>query len=95
MANKEGTGAAHRSPRGAGRPEPRYEGTSFSGIELWPIVVADAFLVLVISEKFGQRSGFAILLCRRRRCVDKTQRLRQPAGTIEKALGFLGHVGLL
>ena len=54
MANKKGTGAAHRSPRGARRPEPCYEGTSFSGIEPWPIVVADDFLVLVVREKFGR-----------------------------------------
>ena len=90
-----GTGAGTGPPTGARRPEPSRERTSFGGIELWPIVVAAAFLVLVISEKFGQWSGFAILLCRRRRDIGETHRLRQPAGTIEKALGLLGHVCLL
>src|SRR6266849_4239314 len=90
-----GTGAGTGPPTVTRRPEPSREGTSFGDIELWPIVVADAFLVLVISEKFGQRSSFAILLCRRRRDVGETHRLRQPAGTIEKALGLLGHVSLL
>ncbi len=90
-----GTGAGTGPPTGARRPEPSREGTSLSGIELWPIVVADGFLVLVICKKFGQQSSFAILLCRRRRDVDETHRLRQPAGTIEKALGLLGHVSLL
>ena len=50
--------------------------------------------ILIVGKELGQRSGFAILLLRRRN-VDETKRLRQPAGTIEKALGLFGHIGLL
>jgi hypothetical protein len=49
---------------------------SFSGIKLWPIIVGRDTPFLPIDKEFGQRSGFAILLCRRWRDVDETRRLR-------------------
>ena len=94
---KMGTDAVRRSPvtKNAGRPEPSRDVISFGGLDLWPIVVGCDFPLLVIGEEFGQRARFTLLLRRRRRDVDEAQRLRQPAGTIEKALGLLGHIGLL
>ncbi|MBB4370571.1 hypothetical protein GGD63_003366 [Bradyrhizobium sp. cir1] len=49
----------------AGRPKPSRHQTSFSGVELLSIVVIRDIRLLLITEEFGQRSGFAILLYRR------------------------------
>ena len=68
---------------------------SFCGVQLWPIVVAGAVSILVVGEKFRQRPGFTFLLRRRRRNVDETERLRQPADTVEKTFGLLRHIRLL
>jgi len=47
-------------------------------------------------EEFGQCARFTLLLrWRRRRDIDEAERLRQPSRAIEKALGLLGHIGLL
>src|SRR5690242_7563133 len=68
---------------------------SFSSLTLWPIVVGSDIPVLLIGEEFGQRARFTLLLRRCRRDIDEAERLRQPAGTVEKAFSFLGHIGLL
>ena len=67
---------------------------SFCGVQLWPIVVAGTVSILVVGEKFRQRPGFTVLLLRRRN-VDETERLRQPADTVEKTFGLLRHIRLL
>lgn len=91
---KKGTGDERRSPKRARQPKLPAIKKSFCCVELWPIVIADAIPILVVGKELGQRSDFTILLLRRRN-VDETQRLRQPAGIIEKTLGLLGHIGLL
>jgi len=51
--------------------------------------------LLAIGEEFGQRARFTLLLRRRWRDIEQTERFRQPAGAVEKAFSFLGHIGLL
>lgn len=63
--------------------------------ELLRIVVAGVLLILIIGEEFGKQARFALLSHWRRIGIDETQRLRQPARAIEKALGLLCHIGLL
>src|SRR5689334_9873825 len=64
---------------------------SFSGDRSWPIVVSRD--LLLTGEKFGQSSRFTTI-GQLRPAVDETERLRQPAGAIEKTLGLFGHIGL-
>ena len=72
---KKGTGDERRPPKHARQPELPAIKKSFCRVELWSIIVADAIPILVIGKELGQRSGFAILLLRRRN-VDETKRLR-------------------
>ena len=94
---KMGTDAARRVPTTTNMDgqSPSREPISFGGIKLWPVLASRDILLLVIGEEFRQRSGFTFLLRRRGRDVDETERLWQPAGAFEKALGLPGHVGLL
>ena len=68
---------------------------SLSRVELLRIILAGVLPILVVGKEFRQCARFTRLFCWRRRGVDDTQRLRQPARTIEKALGLLGHISLL
>ena len=58
-------------------------------------VTRTARFLLVTGEEVGQRLCFAIGGVRRRSHVGETQRLGEPAGVLEQALGLLGHLGLL
>ncbi|SDG68862.1 hypothetical protein SAMN05216338_100288 [Bradyrhizobium sp. Rc2d] len=68
---------------------------SLSRVELLRIFVAAVCGILLMGEEFWQRTRFALLIHWRRIGIDETQRLRQPARAIQKALSLLGHVSLL
>jgi hypothetical protein len=70
----------------------------FGRIKLLRLVLVGCGLALLImGEEFRQRSRFFLLLgplC----CdlgIDQAERLRQPTGAVEKALGLFGHIALL
>lgn len=63
LAQKNGTGAAQRSPSTYGRPEPSNSMISLSGVELLRILILVRVLpILVLSEEFRQRARFTLLL---------------------------------
>jgi hypothetical protein len=72
---KKGTGDEHRSPKRVRQPRLSAIKKSFGRVEFWLLVVAGAVPVLVAGKELGQRTGFSVLLLRRRN-LDETKRLR-------------------
>ena len=95
IANKKGTGAAHRSPDVRRTAEAVSRSDVIRRHRAAAALVAGASCSSSSARNSGNGPASPSCSAGADVDVDETQRLRQPAGAIEQTLGLLGHVAFL